>query len=195
MVIDPNDLTALRLASIVASADDAIISTDLSGMVTSWNRAAERIFGYTEAEAVGQSIGMIVPPECHGEEEEALRRIRRGEGINHFETARLRKTGERIDASLTMSPIVTPEGQVIGVSTIARDITERRRLERDARHFAAIIASSDDAIASKDLNGIVLSWNRAAERLFGYTADEMIGRSIRVIIPPDLQAEEDHVLE
>ena len=89
---------------------------------------------------------------------------------------------------------MTPDGQVIGASKIARDITERRRLERDARHFAAIVESSDDAIISKDLNGTIVSWNRAAERLFGYTAAEMVGQSIRLIIPPDRQSEEDHVL-
>ncbi len=178
----------------MASADDAIISQDVSGTITSWNRAAERLFGYTEAEAIGQSIRVIVPPELYEEEDDVLRRVRAGEAVTHFETVRIHKDGQRIDVSLTVSPIKTPDGRIIGVSKIARDITDRRRLERDAQHFAAIVESSDDAIVSKDLNGIIVSWNRAAERMFGYTAAEMIGQSIRRIIPADRQQEEDEVL-
>jgi PAS domain S-box-containing protein len=194
MSSEPNEITHLRLASIVTSADDAIISTDSSGTIVSWNRAAERIFGYSEVEAIGQSMLLIVPPERHKQEEAVLRRVRGGESVNHYETVYARNNGQCIDVSLTISPIVTPAGQTIGTSTIARDITEARRLERDARHFAAIVDSSDDAIVSKDLDGTIVSWNPAAERLFGYTADEIIGQSIRVIIPPDRQSEEDHVL-
>lgn len=193
MASEPNEIALLRLASIVTSADDAIISKDVSGTIVSWNRAAERIFGYTESEAIGQSIRLIVPPERYHEEEAVLRRVRAGESVNHYETVYVRTDGQRIDVSLTISPIVTPAGQTIGTSTIARDITESRRFERDARHFAAFIESSDDAIISKDLNGTIVSWNPAAERLFGYTADEIIGQSVRVIIPPDRQSEEDHV--
>ena len=194
MSSEPNDTTHLRLASIVASADDAIISKDLSGTITSWNRAAERMFGYTEAEAIGQSIRSIIPPELYDEEEDVLRQGRASEGVNHYETVRVRKDGRRIDVSLTVSPIVTPDGRILGASNIARDITERRQLERDARHFAAIVDSSDDAIISKDLNGIVTSWNAAAERMFGFTAPEMVGQSIRRLIPADRQQEEDLVL-
>jgi len=194
MSSEPRDITLLRLASIVASAEDAIISNDLSGTIVSWNRAAERMFGYTEAEAIGQSNRLIVPPERYPKEEDVLRRVRTGESVNHYETVYVRNNGQRIDVSLTISPIVTLAGQVAGTSTIARDITESKRLERDARHFAAIVESSDDAIISKDLNGTIVTWNRAAERLFGYTADEIVGQSVRVIIPPDRQSEEDQVL-
>jgi PAS domain S-box-containing protein len=194
MPVEPNDLTYLHLARIVASADDAIISKDLSGTIASWNRGAERIFGYTAAEAIGQSIRLVVPPELHEKEDDLLRRVSAGEGIHPFETVRVRKDGQCIDVWLTISPIVTSAGQIIGASHIARDVSERRQLERDARHFAAIVESSDDAIVSKDLNGTVVSWNRAAERLFGYTAAEMVGQSIRVIIPADRQSEEDQVL-
>ena len=155
MCSEPNDMTHLRLASIAASADDAIISSDLSGTIDSWNPAAERIFGYTEAEAIGQSIRLPVPPELHEEQEGILRRVRAGQSVHHFETVRIRKDGQRIAVSLTVSPIVAPDGHVVGSSKIARDISERRRLERDARHFAAIIESSDDAIVSKNLDSIV----------------------------------------
>jgi PAS domain S-box-containing protein len=194
MSLEPNDTAQLLLASIVASAEDAIISQDLSGTIASWNRAAERMFGYTEAEAIGQSIRLIIPPEFDDEDAEVLRRVRAGEGVHHNDTVRVRKDGRRIDVSLTVSPIVTPDGRIVGALRIARDITERRMLEQHARHFAAIVESSDDAIISKDLNGVIVSWNRAAERLFGYTAAEIIGQSIRVIIPPNRQSEEDQVL-
>ena len=123
MSLEPNDIAHLRLASIVASADDAIISTDLSGTIETWNRAAEQIFGYTEAEAIGQSIRLIIAPERYAEEEEVLRRVRANQGVNHYDTVRIRKDGQPIWVALTVSPIVTPDGQVLGVSKIARDIT------------------------------------------------------------------------
>jgi PAS domain S-box-containing protein len=184
----------LRLAAIVASADDAIIAKDLTGKITSWNHAAERIFGYTEAEAIGQSIRLIIPPERHPEEDHVLRQIAAGQTVDHFETVRRRKDGGLIDVSLTISPLKTASGQIIGASKIARDITEKKRLERDAQWLAAIVESSDDAIISKDLDGIVTSWNRGAQRMFGFEASEMIGHSIRKLIPRDLHGEEDDVL-
>jgi PAS domain S-box-containing protein len=191
---EPDKTADLPLANIVASADDAIISEDLSATITSWNRAAERMFGYTAAEVVGQSIRMITPPHLNDEQETVLRRVRAGTPVDDYETVRLHKDGHRIHVSLTVSPIAAPDGRTIGVWNIVRDITERRRLERDARHFAAIVESSDDAIISKDLDGTIVSWNRAAERLLGYTPAEILGQSVRVIIPPDRQSEEDHLL-
>ncbi len=194
MSLEPNDITYLRLASIVASADDAILSHDVAGTITSWNRAAERLFGYTEDEAIGQSTRLIVPPELYDEEDNVLVRVRAGESVTHNATVCVHKDGRRIEVSLTISPILTPEGRLMGTSKIARDISGRRRLERDAQHFAAIVESSEDAIVSKDLNGIVRSWNIAAERMFGFTALEMVGQSIRRLIPEDRQQEEDEVL-
>jgi PAS domain S-box-containing protein len=182
------------LAAIVSSSDDAIISRDIEGQIVSWNRAAEGLFGYLEREALGQPIRLIIPPELLPEEDDVLRRIRSGETIDHYETTRIAKDGHRLEVSLTVSPLKGEDGRIIGASQIARDIGDRKRLERGAAHLAAIIDSSDDAIVSKDLNGIVVSWNSAAERMFGFTADEMIGRSIRLVIPPDRQAEEDDVL-
>jgi len=184
----------LILAAIVSSSDDAIIGKDLNGTITSWNKAAERIFGYTASEAIGQSIRLVVPADLQHVEDDVMRRVRAGEGIDHYETVRRAKTGRVVQISLTVSPIKVPDGSIIGASEIARDITRTKRLERDARHFAAIVASSDDAIVSKTLDGTVVTWNAAAERLFGYTAAEIIGRSIRMIVPGDRQAEEDEVL-
>ena len=193
MAVPTHDLQLL-LGAIVSSSDDAIIGKDLNGTVTLWNRSAERIFGYAAEEMIGQSIRRIIPPELQPEEDEVLEKVGSGEGVHHFETVRVTKEGRRVDISLTVSAIKTPDGRVIGASTIARDVTLTKQLERDARHFAAIIASSDDAIISKTLDGIVLTWNAAAERLFGYTAEEILGHSVRILIPDDRQHEADEVL-
>jgi PAS domain S-box-containing protein len=180
-------LQARRLAAIIDSSDDAIISKDLNGTVQSWNPSAERIFGYTADEMIGQSIRRIIPADRQSEEDDIIARLRRGEKVDHFETVRVHKDGTLVPISLTVSPIHNQRGEVVGASKIARDIRDRKRL-------AAIVESSDDAIISKTLNGIVTSWNPAAERMFGYTADEMIGQSIRRIIPADRQSEEDDVI-
>ena len=190
----PDDVTIRHLARVVESSDDAIVSKDLNGIITSWNRAAERMFGYSAAEAIGKSIRMIIPADRQAEEDMVLRRIRADEGITHFDTLRQRKDGTLIPISLTVSPIHDDAGRVIGASKIARDITDRSQAAIANRRLAAVVESSDDAIVSKDLNGIITSWNRAAEQMFGYTASEAIGRSIRMIIPADRQGEEDSVL-
>ena len=189
-----DDFRFRHLARVVESSDDAIVSKDLSGIITSWNRAAEQMFGYTAAEAVGQSIRMIIPPDRQGEEDTVLARIRAGQAVTHFETLRRRKDGTLVPIALTVSPIFDDDGQVIGASKIARDITDRVHGLLATRRLAAIVESSDDAIITKDLTGIVTSWNAAAQRMFGYTAVEAIGHSIRMLIPPELQDEEDAVL-
>lgn len=120
-----------RLAAVVESSDDAIVSKTLKGVITSWNRAAETMFGYTAAEAVGQHITLIIPAERRAEEEDVLARVRRGEKVEHFETERVGKDGRRLTISLTVSPIKDAAGHVIGASKVARDITERRKLEAD----------------------------------------------------------------
>jgi PAS domain S-box-containing protein len=182
------------LAAIVSSSDDAIISKDLQGYVTSWNQAAERLFGYSTAEMIGQHITRIIPADRLSEEDYVLSRVRAGLEVDHFETIRQRKDGSLVEISLTVSPIRTGDGRIVGASKIARNISERKRMERDVQRLAAIVDSSEDAIVGKDLNGIVESWNAGAERMFGYTAAEVIGRSITLIIPPDRIEEEAGVL-
>lgn len=125
---------AQRLASIVESSDDAIVSKNLDGIITSWNIGAERIFGYAASEAVGRPITILIPPDRENEEPEILSRIRNGERIEHYETVRRRKDGALIDISLTVSPVRSADGRVIGASKIARDVTERRRA-RDQREL------------------------------------------------------------
>jgi PAS domain S-box-containing protein len=181
------NIQARRLAAIVDSSDDAIISKDLNGIVQSWNGSAERIFGFTAQEMIGQSIRRIIPADRQSEEDEVVARVRRGEKVDHFDTVRQHKDGTLVPISLTVSPIHDDNGVVIGASKVARDIRDKKRL-------AAIVESSDDAIVSKTLDGIVTSWNPAAVRMFGFTAEEMIGQSIRRIIPPDRQSEEDDVV-
>lgn len=125
-----NELKAARLAAIVASSDDAIVSKTLQGIITSWNAGAEKIFGYLADEIVGQSIMLIIPPELHFEEEDILARIQRGEHIDHFETVRLAKDGRKIDVSVTVSPMRDKAGNLIGASKVGRDITERKCADR-----------------------------------------------------------------
>jgi PAS domain S-box-containing protein len=137
-VLDVNDKrradeAQMRLAAIVESSDDAIASKDLNGIITSWNAAAERILGYKSEEIVGKSILTVIPPELHKDEPEILRRIQAGERIEHFETTRVRKSGERIDVSLTVSPVRDYNGTIIGAAKILRDITEQKKLETALR--------------------------------------------------------------
>jgi len=126
-------LASQRLAAIVESADDAIISKDLNGIVTTWNRAAERIFGYRAEEMIGRSITTIIPPELHGDEPRILQTIARGQRIDHFETVRIAKNGQRIDVSLTVSPVRDESGRIVGAAKIARDITQQKKTERALR--------------------------------------------------------------
>ncbi len=125
------------MAAIVESSEDAIIGKTLDGIVTSWNRAAERIFGYPAAEMMGQSALVLAPPELHDEKENVFATIRHGESIEHFETERIRKDGSRIDVAFTVSPIRDKENRIIGASMIARDITERKQAETEIRKLNA----------------------------------------------------------
>jgi PAS domain S-box-containing protein len=184
----------LLLAAIVDSCDDAIISKDLTGTITSWNKAATRIFGYAPEEMVGQSILRLIPEFLQYEEVEILRKIRAGERIYRYETQRVRKNRDLIDVSLIISPVYDPAGRVIGASKIAHDISDRVRNEEASFRLAAIVESSDDAIVSKSMDGIVTTWNQAAQRIFGYTAEEMVGQSILRIIPKELHSEEAEIL-
>jgi PAS domain S-box-containing protein len=182
------------LAAIIASSDDAIISKDLNGIITSWNEGARRIFGYEADEIVGQSVLRLIPVELQHEEDFILAKIRSGQRIEHFESTRVRKNGERFPISVTISPIRDDSGKIIGASKIARDISDRRRAEESRFRLAAIVDSADDAIISKDLNGIIRTWNNGARRLFGYDADEIIGQSILRLIPENLRHEEAEIL-
>jgi hypothetical protein len=181
------------LHAIVDASDDAIVAGDLNGIVTLWNTGADKLFGYSRAEILGRSIDLLVPEDRRAEDRTVMARALAGERVDHYETIRLNKAGHRVEVSLTVSSI-RAEDEVVGFSQITRDVTDRKIADRQAFHLAALVDSSDDAIISKDLDGVVQTWNVAAERMFGYTAAEMIGRSITTIIPDDRLPEEAEVL-
>jgi two-component system, cell cycle sensor histidine kinase and response regulator CckA len=184
-----------RLAAVVESSDDAIIGQSLDGTVFAWNPGAERLYGYRASEAVGKPIQMLLPPERANEESEILVRIRRGERVNHFETVRVRKDGNRVDVSVTISPVRDRTGTINGASRIARDISERKRAEDARERLAAVVESSDDAIIGKNLDGTIIAWSSGAETLFGYTASEAVGKPILMLVPPDRVNEESETVE
>ena len=161
-----------RLAAIVESSDDAIISKDLNGVITAWNRGAKKIFGYAASEAMGKPMLMLFPPDRAKEESDILARIRRGESVEHFETVRLRKDGTKIDVSVTISPIRDSSGAVVGASKIARDITERIRAQEalrqsDVRRGFALDTAK---IGDWDLDLATLQATRSVlhDQIFGY---------------------------
>ncbi len=147
-----------RLAAIVVSSDDAIVSKTLDGVIESWNIGAERVFGFTAEEAIGQHISIIIPPDRLDEETEVLARLRRGEKIDHFETIRRRKDGRLVDISLTVSPIKSSDGRIIGASKVARDITERRladeAISRSRRRYQRIFESAGVSIWDEDFTAV-----------------------------------------
>jgi PAS domain S-box-containing protein len=191
---DDAQTTKRYLAAIVDSSDDAIISKTLDGIITSWNAAAERIFGYSAEEAIGEHISLIIPKSRLDEEYIIIGKVRAGQRIEHFETMRCARDGTLVDVSLTISPIHDDDGNVIGASNVARDIRVARSAERTSAYLAAIVESSDDVIVSKNLDGIITSWNATAQRVFGYTPEEAIGKHITLIIPPDKIEEEYGIL-
>jgi PAS domain S-box-containing protein len=173
------------LAAIVDSSDDIIVSKTLEGIITSWNKGAERVLGYTEQEAIGKHISMLVPPESLEDTQTILNKVARGEKVDHHHTKRRRKDGKIIDVSLTVSPIRDATGVITGASKVGRDVTESRQAGLLKDRLAAIVESSDDIIVSKTLDGVVTSWNKGAERILGYAASEMIGKHIALIMPPE----------
>lgn len=181
-------------ASIVGTSSDAIISKNLDGIIQTWNRGAENIFGWTADEIIGKSLTMIIPDHLLQEEVEIIAKLRRKETIDQYETIRRTKDGRLINISVTVSPIMDENGVVIGGSKIARDITDQFLMNKERAILAAIVSSSDDAIISKDLEGKVQTWNQSAERIFGYTAAEMIGKPIALLVPPEIPSEEPFIL-
>ncbi len=149
----------LRLAAIVESSDDAIISKNIEGIITSWNRGAERLFGYTAEEAVGQSITILIPVDRLAEEDMVLGRIRRGDRVDHFDTIRRRKDGSLVDVSLTISPILDTNGKVVGASKIARDISDRKRIEGELRdlqrRLMGLAVASASILRSPDTSAVL----------------------------------------
>jgi len=146
---EQNNLTSRRLSAIIESSDDAIVSKDLNGVITTWNQGAERIFGYSAEEVIGKTVQMVIPEDRPNEEPEILSRLRRGERIDHYETIRRRKDGTLINISLTVSPIKDSEGHVVGASKIARDITARQRADDELRAAKERLAHMNDELEQR----------------------------------------------
>jgi two-component system, cell cycle sensor histidine kinase and response regulator CckA len=186
------DGTERRHAAIVASSSDAIIGRSLDGTITSWNSGAERMYGYTAAEATGGDLAMLVPPERSAELPDTTERVRRGEPTGQFESQRVRKDGTTIDVSVTVSPIHDAAGVVVGTSAVARDITESKRAVEALRALearkSAILESALDCLVTMDHQGRVVEFNPAAEQVFGYRRDQALGQPMaELIIPPSLR--------
>lgn len=191
----PRDSTVnFSLASILESSQDAIITRDISGSIVHWNPAAEKLFGYTQAEIAGKNIDIIIPDRLKSEDDHVFDRVKNNHKIAHFKTVRLSKDKKEIPVSLTVSAIKDLDGRVIGVVKIYRDLSMQQYAEEKQAMLAAIIESSGDAIISKSLDGYVTSWNAGAQQIFGYTESEVIGRPISFLIPPSHIFEEDIII-
>lgn len=196
--IKRDDEAVGRLAAIVESSEDAIVSKTLDGVVTSWNKAAERTFGYAAEEMIGQPISTLAAPGQADEMTRILDRVRRGERIEHFETERRRKDGRIIEVSLTVSPIRDEMGRIVGASKIVRDITNAKRehlalLEREA-HLRSILDTIPEGMVVIDERGIVQSLSATAERMFGYAAGEVCGRNVSMLMPSPYRESHDDYL-
>jgi len=191
-------LSNARLAAVLASSDDAIIAKTVDGVLTDWNRGAEAIFGYTADEVIGQPVSILLPPGLEHEEEQILEKIRAGEKVDHFETRRRCKDGSIIDVSVTISPIYDGEGVLVGASNVARDITaaktDRRALMEREAHLQSVLDTVPDAMIVIDMQGVIHSFSAAAERLFGYAADEAVGRNVSFLMPEPYRTEHDGYL-
>lgn len=187
---DPNsevDRAIRLLAAIVDSSDDAIVSKNLDGIITSWNHSAERIFGYTAEEAVGKHITLIIPKERWNEENDIISRLRRGQRVDHFETVRVRKDGTTVDLSLTISPVKDAAGRVIGASKVAHDITEQKRAQERERRitaealaakakFYAVFEQTTQFAGIMTKEGVLVEANKLCLDGCGYRAEEVLGK-------------------
>jgi PAS domain S-box-containing protein len=182
------EITGL-LAAIVASSDDAIISKNLDGIITSWNRSAERIFGYTPEESIGRHVTLIIPPERHSEESDILARVRRGERVDHFHTVRRRKDGRLLDVSLTISPVRDSSGRVIGASKVARDITAQKQVEQALREseqrFRVITDASPVLVWMAGTDKLCYYFNRGWLDFVGRTLEQESGNGWAENVHPE----------
>jgi hypothetical protein len=163
------------LAAIVRGSHDAILAKDREARITLWNPAAEELYGYSAAEALGRPVAMIVPPERAGEEMEILKRVLTGELVEHYETERQRADGSRVHVWLSVAPLRDASGNVVGASTIARDISRRRAEEAERALLASLVDASADAIVSVSRERVILSWNQAAQQLFRLDPERAVG--------------------
>ena len=181
------EFSRARLAAIVESSSDAILSSRLDGNIVSWNKGAERLFDYSSDEIIGHSLSLITPPDRQVEFQQVYERVRRGELVQTFDTVRLRKDGRPIPVSVTASLITDAGGRVTGISAIIRDISTRKRIEEALRaneaKFRSFVESSPDAIVIVDQRGQIRLVNSQADRLFGYRREELYGEPLELLLP------------
>ena len=187
----PGDMRVLLAAMLVESSDDAIIGKNPDSVITTWNPAAKRLYGYSAEEVIGKNIAILLPADRLDELDAVLGRVAKGAGAQHYETKRVHKDGGLIDVAMTVSPIRDLAGAIVGTSTIQRNITERKRTDTVTAEMAAIVDSSNDAIIGMTLQGTITTWNRGAEHIYGYTAKDMVGESILLLVPPGRPVELD----
>jgi PAS domain S-box-containing protein len=169
-----------ELAAIVRSSHDAIIGKNLDGLVTSWNPGAERLYGYSAEEMLGNPVAILFTPEREAEEQVVLNRIFQGERVQQYLTERIRRDGSRITVSLTMSPITNSSGSIVGIASASHDARER---EWSEAKFRGLLEAAPDAIVGVDAGGVIRLVNAQTERLFGYDRDELIGKFVEVLVP------------
>ncbi|MGA9672077.1 MAG: PAS domain S-box protein [Terracidiphilus sp.] len=189
-----SDEAKALLAAIVEGSEDAIIAFTPSGIIRTWNRGAEAILGYLTSEAVGMPMSRLLAPERVPYLPEFTQRVCNGGGVPQYETVCMHKNGRRIHISLSSSPVINSAGKVLVVSVILRDISERREAGRASAYLASIVESSQDAIIGATLDGIIVSWNPAAESLLGYTVQEALGKNVVMLVPPGRRGEFDKCL-
>lgn len=178
-----------RLATVVKDSNDAITVHDFTGNITHWNWGAEKMYGYSENEALNMNIKELVPEEKRKEAFKYIEKIRRGEPVESFETQRVTKDGRTLDVWLTATELVDDDGKSIAVSTTERDITERKKTERELSLLATALYNARDAITIQYLNGTIAEWNRGAEKMYGYTRKEILGKNIAELVPQEKQGE------
>jgi len=182
----------LQLAAIVESSDDAIIGKTLDGTITSWNAGAERIYGYSANEALGRSISILVPPDRAEEIPQILEKLKRGEHVRNYETVWVRKDGKRIDTSVTTSLVKDSSGKLTGVSIIGRDITERKRAEEALIKLRKAVDTSGEVIFMTDREGVITFVNPEFTRLYGYTEQEVVGKTTPRVLKSGSRSPEEY---
>jgi PAS domain S-box-containing protein len=184
-----------QIQLIVENSTDAIIGETLNGIITEWNGGATRMFGYSAQEAIGKSCVFLLHPDMRDEVSVLMGRVRAGEVITDYDTVRLRKDGTKINVAISISPVKNGEGTITGASVVERDITVRKAAEETLHQIKLISEHSHDAIIGETLEGIITNWNRGATRMFGYTALEMIGKSMDCLYPPEEKERLPQILE
>ena len=177
------------LASIVDSSEDAIIGRTPDGIIVSWNRGAEALFGYRPDEIIGQNVIVLSAPDAVDKVKGVIERLKRGETIPTFDGPALTKDGRRVDVSASVSPVKDAQGKLVAVAAILRDITERKHSENARAFLAAVVESSEDAIVAVSHDHKILGWNKGAQNIYGYTAEEILGKSNRIFVPPERSKE------